>query len=200
MRFSLILLVFFVLGSVVGYFGLISIPSVYTSSFEDYLLYVLLFLVGISVGSDTKAIQGLFKVNLVIILIPIMVAIGSIGGAGFGSLFVRIPDLRECMAVGAGFGYYSLSSVIIGKLRGEAIGGIALMSNIFREVTTLLLAPVMCRYIARLAPIASGGATSMDTTLGVIYRYSGKDYAVIAVINGAILSILVPILVPLILS
>ena len=183
-----------------GIRGFIPIKLVTLYPFEDYLLYILLFLVGVSLGSDSKAIQGLFKVNFITILIPIMVAIGSIAGAAVGSFFVTLPDLEECMAIGAGFGYYSLSSVIIGKLRGEAIGGIALMSNIFREVSTLLFAPILCRYLARLAPIACGGATSMDTTLPIIHKCVGGNFTVIAVINGAVLSIMVPILIPIILS
>lgn len=104
------------------------------------------------------------------------------------------------MAIGAGFGYYSLSSIIIGKIRGEAIGAIALISNIIREVVTLVSAPILARYIAKLAPIASGGATSMDTTLPVIYKYAGNKYSLISIINGAVLSTLVPILIPIILA
>ena len=75
MKFSIILLVFFSAGIVMGIRGFIPIKLVTLYPFEDYLLYILLFLVGVSLGSDSKAIQGLFKVNFITILIPIMVAI-----------------------------------------------------------------------------------------------------------------------------
>ena len=46
------------------------------------------------------------------------------------------------MAVGAGFGYYSLSSIFITEYKGPELGTIALLSNITREIITLLFAPV----------------------------------------------------------
>ena len=99
------------------------------------------------------------------------------------------------LAIGAGFGYYSLSSIVISKISGETIGIIALLSNIIREVGTLVLAPVLVKYFGKLAPIASGGATTSDTTLPIIVKYSGKEYALGAIVNGVILTLLVPIII-----
>ena len=104
------------------------------------------------------------------------------------------------MAVGAGFGYYSLSSVFITQLHSHSLGVVALLSNIFREVATLLATPILVSYFGNLAGIASGGATAMDTTLPIISKYSGKEYAIIAVFSGIVLTILVPFLVTVILT
>ncbi|HAD01761.1 MAG TPA: hypothetical protein DCE74_06040, partial [Porphyromonadaceae bacterium] len=82
-------------------------------------------------------------------------------------------SLTDCLAVGSGFGYYSLSSVFITQYKGAEMGTIALTANIIREILTLLAAPLMVRYFGRLAPICAGGATTMDTTLPIITRYSG---------------------------
>ena len=79
------------------------------------------------------------------------------------------------------------------------LGVIALLSNIFREVLTILLVPLLARFFGKLAPIASGGATCMDTTLPVIHRHLGPRYAVLAAISGIVLTMLVPVLVPLLL-
>jgi uncharacterized membrane protein YbjE (DUF340 family) len=104
------------------------------------------------------------------------------------------------MAVGAGFGYYSLSSVIISELGSKVLGVIALISNITREIITLIATPIFAKIFGKIAPIASGGATAMDTTLPIITRFSGKRYALVAVFSGLILTILVPLLVSFILS
>jgi uncharacterized membrane protein YbjE (DUF340 family) len=104
------------------------------------------------------------------------------------------------MAVGAGFGYYSLSGILIAEISGEELGVVALLANIFREVLTLTLAPLLVKWFGKYAVIASGGATAMDTTLPVVVRYSGKEMAVVAVFSGLVLSILVPVLVPFILT
>ena len=82
----------------------------------------------------------------------------------------------------------------------ETLGVIALLSNIMRELITLLATPIFLKYFGKLAPIAAGGATSMDTTLPIITKFSGKDYAIIAIFSGTVLTILVPFLVTFILQ
>ena len=115
------------------------------------------------------------------------------------TFFIDI-GLRESLAIGAGFGYYSLSSIFITKISGEALGVVALISNISREIATLLITPLLVKYFGKLAPIASGGATSMDTTLPIITKFVGKEYAIISVFSGIVLTILVPFLVTFILK
>jgi uncharacterized membrane protein YbjE (DUF340 family) len=99
------------------------------------------------------------------------------------------------MAVSAGFGYYSLSSVLITQYKGVELGTIALLANIIREVLTLLLAPWMVRYFGKLAPISAGGATTMDTTFPVIVKNSGKEFSVLSIYHGFITDLSVPFLV-----
>lgn len=165
-----------------------------------YALYALLFLVGIDIGGNPNAWILLKKMNIAIILVPLSVVVGSLLGAGFFSLLIPHISLRDSFAVGAGFGYYSLSSIIITQMKGSGLGVVALLANLSREIITLLFAPVMARYFGKLAPIASGGATAMDTTLPMVARFSGKDYTIIAFFSGIVLTALVPILVPFILS
>ena len=90
----------------------------------------------------------------------------------------------ECMAVGSGFGYYSLSSIFITEYKGAQLGTIALLSNIIREIIALLFAPFFAKYFGKLSPISVGGATTMDTTLPIILRFSGKEYMVVSLFHG----------------
>lgn len=62
-----------------------------------------------------------------------------------------------CMFGGIGFGYYSLSSIFITEYKGTELGTIALLSNIVREMITLLLSPLLVKVAGPLAPIAAGG-------------------------------------------
>ena len=105
-----------------------------------------------------------------------------------GSLLLALADptrtAGEWCAVGAGMGYYSLSSVLIGEYRGPELGTLALLANIARELLALLVAPLWYRLFGRLAPIAVAGATSMDTALPVCVRYAGRDYASLAIYHG----------------
>lgn len=163
-------------------------------------LYAMMIFVGSGIGSDPRALDILKQTSFHILIVPVIVIIGSIGGSLVVSQFLENVNSANGMAVGAGFGYYSLSAIIIGKISGGEMGVIALLSNIFREVFTLVAAPLMVRWFGQLGAIASGGATAMDTTLPVIIKTTGKEYAVISIFSGIVLSILVPLLVPLLLG
>lgn len=194
------MLTFFVGGIFCGRWllGLHSNPLKFDLSL--YLLYLMLFLVGIGIGSDSKTWHIIRRANIKVVLIPLAVICGTFMGVGLIVLWLPDFKLRESLAVGAGFGYYSLSSVLIKQIHSETLGVVALLANIIREILTLLLTPILTRHLGKLAPIASGGATTMDTTLPIITRFAGKEYAMLAVFNGMVLTILVPFLVTLILT
>ena len=198
MKNSLIIISFFAAGIIIARFTFL--PEVLDIDFSEYALYLLMFLVGISVGSDKGSWRVISKVGLKIFLVPASVIAGSLIGVFLVSFSINDLSIKECLAIGSGFGYYSLSSVIIDNLCGEIPGVIALLSNISREIITLVLAPFFARYFGKLAPIASGGATSMDTTLPIIARYSGKEFVLISIFSGTVLTIIVPFLVTFILS
>ena len=99
------------------------------------------------------------------------------------------------MAVGAGFGYYSLSSIFIADFRGAELGTVALLCNVMRELFTLLAAPLVARWFGPLAAVSIGGATTFDTTLPIITQSAGRPYAVVSVFHGCVLDFSVPFLV-----
>ncbi|MCF0160822.1 MAG: lysine exporter LysO family protein, partial [Bacteroidaceae bacterium] len=90
-----------------------------------------------------------------------------------------------------------LSSMIISNAKGPELGTIALMANIIREVITLLGAPLLVRIFGRLAPISSGGATTMDTTLPIITETCGNQFVMVSLFHGFVVDFSVPFLVPL---
>ena len=69
------------------------------------------------------------------------------------------------------------------------------MSNVMREIFTLLFAPWLVMWLGKLAPIMAGGATTMDTTLPIITRFSGKEFVIIAIAHGILVDFTVPFLV-----
>jgi uncharacterized membrane protein YbjE (DUF340 family) len=159
-----------------------------------------MFLVGIGVGADTRAFKALKSYNFKIFLIPLTTIVGTAIGVSFVYLIIPNISFKEVQAVGSGYGYYSLSSIIITETYSKSIGVIALLSNVMREIITLLFAPIIAVYFGKIAPICSGGATSMDTTLPIITKASGKEYAIISLFHGIVLTVLVPLLVTIILS
>lgn len=196
MRGSLIIIAFFIVGAALGFFGLI--PSVIIEShLSNYALCALMFCVGVSLGNDPKTLKSFKSLNSKLLLLPVMTIAGTLIGTAVVSLFLSHRSPADCMAVGSGFAYYSLSSIVITAKKGAELGTIALISNIIREITALLCAPFLVKYFGKLAPISVGGATSMDTTLPIITKTSGKEFAVIAIFHGFVVDLSVLILVPL---
>ncbi|MDR3011180.1 MAG: lysine exporter LysO family protein [Sphingobacterium sp.] len=194
MKGSLIILAFFAVGVLSGLWDII--PSdLLKEEWNTYVLYVLMFFVGITIGYDRELLLSLKKVNLNIVLVPLGTIVGTLLGTLILSLVMQDWSASESMAVGSGFGYYSLSSIFITQYKGVALGTIALMSNLMRELIALLTAPLSRRWFGPLAPISVAGATSMDTALPIITQYAGKNYVVIAIVHGIIVDLSVPFLV-----
>ena len=196
MKGSLIIVGFFVLGALCGVYHLI--PYDFTQSkLSFYALCALMFSVGVSVGNDPQTLRNFRSLNPRLIFLPVMTILGTLAGCAVVSLFLSHRSVTDCMAVGAGFGYYSLSSIFITEYKGPELGTIALLSNITREIITLLFAPLLVRWFGNLAPISAGGATTMDTTLPIITRYSGQSFVVVSIFPGFVVDFSVPFLVTL---
>ena len=194
MKGSITIVSFFIAGVLLGRF--IDIPAIFTAEGPTlYALYALMFLVGISIGSDKKALQALKQQNLKIILVPLATIIGTLIGSALISFALSDRSITDCLAVGSGFGYYSLSSIFITQYKGAELGTIALVSNIMRELLALLAAPLLIRYFGKLAPISVGGATTADTTLPIITKFCGKEFVIISIIHGITVDLSVPFLV-----
>lgn len=194
MKDSLIIVGFFVLGIIVGLCDVIP-DSFVNSDVSYYALCCLMFCVGISIGCDTSVLKSFKEVNPRLMMLPIMTILGTLAGCAAVSILLGHRQLTDCLAIGSGFGYYSLSSIFITQYRGAELGTIALLANISREILTLLCAPLLAKYFGRLAPISVGGATTMDTTLPIITRYSGESFIIVSIFHGFCVDFSVPFLV-----
>ncbi|NLO71362.1 MAG: lysine exporter LysO family protein [Porphyromonadaceae bacterium] len=194
MKSSLIILSFFATGLLLGIFRFFP-PVWIDSSFTFYVLCMLMFAVGLSIGHDKSTISKFKNLSPRLLLLPVMTVAGTYLGVIAVGVLVKERSLTEMLAVGSGFGYYSLSSVLITEYKGAELGTIALLANIIREVITLLLAPWMVKYFGKLAPISAGGATTMDTTFPIIIKNSGKEFSIVSIYHGFVMDLSVPFLV-----
>ena len=194
MKGSLVILSFFATGLLLGVFRFVS-PHFLNDNISFYVLCALMFSVGISIGNNPNSFRQFRNLNPRLIFLPLMTIAGTWLGVVAVSFFLKSRSLTDCLAVGSGFGYYSLSSILITQCKGIELGTIALISNITREIITLLLAPFLVKNFGKLSPISAGGATTMDTTFPVILKYSGQEYAVVSIYHGFIVDLSVPFLV-----
>lgn len=202
MKGSLIVVGFFALGCLLGWSGWLP-RVVVENDFTRYVLYLLMALVGISIGSDRQLNDILRSIRPRLLLVPLATIVGTLSFSALVSFFITRWSLFDCLAVGSGFAYYSLSSILITELKtptlGEQLaaelGTIALIANIIREIFALLGAPLFVKWFGRLAPICAGGATTMDTTLPIITRCCGKDLVFVSIFHGILVDFSVPFFV-----
>ena len=196
MKGSLIIVAFFVLGTVVGLTDLVPFDLADTD-ISYYALCALMFCVGLGVGNDPQTLKNFRSLNPRLVFLPVMTIVGTLAGSAVVSMLLSHRSVADCLAVGSGFGYYSLSSIFITESKGPELGTIALLANICREILTLLAAPLLVRWFGNLAPISAGGATTMDTTLPIITRTAGQEYVVLSIFHGFLVDFSVPFLVTL---
>ena len=189
---SLVIVAFFVAGCVVGLFAPFDLTG---SRVSAYVLYALMFRVGITLGNDRTLAGRVRRLDPRLALLPVATAVGTLAGAALAAPLLVEWSLTDSLAVGAGFGYYSLSSIFIADFRGPELATIALLCNVMREIFTLLAAPLVARWCGPLAAVSIGGATTFDTTLPIITQAAGRPYAVVSVFHGCVLDFSVPFLV-----
>jgi uncharacterized membrane protein YbjE (DUF340 family) len=203
MKGSILIVGSFVAGCVVGRLGWL--PNWWLGgSLSLVVLYALMFQVGIGIGSDSRLKEILRSITPRTILVPCATIVGTIISTFHISFAIVRWSATEVMAVGCGFGYFSLSSILVSSLKeahiglqaAAELGTITLIANVFRELMTLLLAPLMVRWFSPLGPICAGGATTIDVTLPVITRFSGRDWLFVSILHGVVVDFSVPFLVP----
>ena len=200
MKSSLMTLAFFLVGCVVG--------VVYMVDFDVHqvsmiVLYFLMFLIGLNLGGNQNLKDFTSQLNFRVFLVPLATVLGTFLFSALAGFILSQWSVFDCMAVGSGFACYSVSSLLITQIKSPSLGvqlatelgTIALLSNIFREMFTLIGAPLIRKYFGYLAPISAAGMGSSDVALQVVAQYSDKDAVPIAIIHGLLINISVPFFV-----
>ena len=189
------ILIALVLGIVSGLFIMPDAVYENTGLLLDIGLCLLLFFVGIDLGSNKDIFKNLKKVGFKILIVPAATIVGSLTG-GIVCSFIFNMDLFGSLAIASGLSWYTLSAIIITPISSE-LGTVAFLSNVFREVMAFIAIPFIAKRIGYLETIAAGAAISMDTGLPMVTKNTNQEVAVISFISGVILSLAVTVLVPI---
>lgn len=162
-------------------------------------LCLLLIFVGMDLGLEGTVIDNFRKVGLRILVFPAAVIVGTLGGALLCSLFMDL-SVKECLAIGAGFGWYSLAPGIIMEKGYVTASAVSFLHNVMRELFSIVLIPVVAKKIGYIETTGMPGAAAMDVCLPIVEKSTRSDIAVYSFVSGVFLSILVPVLVPVIIG
>lgn len=176
------------LGLIVGLFAhqYITVPEHLTET----ALVFLLACVGLQLRAGGIKLKAVL-LNRYGLILSLFFIISSFLGGIIAALILKMP-VTHGLAISSGFGWYSLSTIILQDAHGPIIGSIAFFNDLFREFFAFMVIPLlMAKY--PLSAVGSGGATSLDFTLPVIQRTGGAQVVPIAISFGFITNVLAPI-------
>lgn len=176
-------------GLVVGLF--FPVDAHWVDKLSEWILFLLLFLIGIQLRNSGLTLKQII-LNKQGMLIALVVVASSLIGGIIAAQFLHIA-LYKALAMSSGFGWYSLSGILMGGAFGPVFGGASFMLELSRELVALIIIPML---IARkpCSAIGYAGATAMDFTLPIIQTTGGVRCVPIAIVSGFLLSLLVPVL------
>ncbi|ELY4438966.1 lysine exporter LysO family protein [Cronobacter dublinensis] len=181
-----------VLGFVLGLTGLAFLKHATAAS--EYTLIFLLFLIGIQLRNNGMTLRQIV-LNRRGMMVAVVVLGSSLIAGVVNALLLGLP-LRAGLAMASGFGWYSLSGILMTEAYGPVIGSAAFFNDLGRELIAIMLIPPLVRR-SRSTALGICGATSMDFTLPVLQRSGGLELVPAAIVHGFILSLLVPLLMAL---
>lgn len=156
-----------------------------------HLLLVFMFLIGLDLAYSPLDRSWL---NWKILLVPLGCIVGSLLGALLTSSLIQDISLKDLIMLSQGYGFYSMTGIVVTELKNTHLGSIALMNDLFREILAIVFMYIIGWRYPRSA-ISSAGATAMDVTLPMVKQACGNDFIPHAMVSGFILSVLAPILV-----
>lgn len=163
----------------------------YAAQASEVALIFLLALVGMQLRNSSMTLRQII-LNRRGMLVASVVAVSSLIGGALAALLLGLP-LNTGLAMASGYGWYSLSGIVLTDAFGPVIGSAAFFNDLARELCAIMLIPTLVRS-SRSSALGLCGATSMDFTLPVLQRSGGLDMVPPAVVHGFLLSLLAPVL------
>jgi uncharacterized membrane protein YbjE (DUF340 family) len=145
----------------------------------NYALMLMVFLVGIQLRSSGITLRRVLINKRGVQISALFVLSCLVAGVLFA---VLMPDvsLSKGLALSSGYGWYSLSGIVMTAAYGPVWGSVALVNDLMRQHPS--------------AAVGSGGATSLDFTLPVIQSSGGIEAVPLAISFGFIVNVVSPIL------
>ncbi|MEN9985148.1 MAG: hypothetical protein RI925_650 [Pseudomonadota bacterium] len=122
-----------------------------------------------------------------------LVIIGSMVGGVIAGFYTGEGVLTS-LALSSGFGWVTLSSILVSGKLGSSYGAIAMLTDLFREMIAIIMLYVLGSRFSREA-IGICGATALDATLPLIRQKCGSQHVLLALISGFVLTVTSPVLI-----
>ena len=164
----------------------------------DILLCLLLGAIGFGLGMEGKLIGMFRSIGVKILALPVASILGTFA---FGFLYNLVSplSLRETMAIFAGLGWYSFAPAAILKAGLTEAAAISFLHNIFREVFSIMLIPIVSAKIGYFEAAAMPGSSGMDCCLPSMRLCTNSIMVIYSLVSGVLMSLTIPVWMAIIL-
>lgn len=172
----------------------LKLPLMHLDLIVNIILVIILFIIGQQLRMQNVSLKNILT-NKIGIMIASLICISSIIAGIISAKIVNI-DMRTGVVLSSGFGWYTLSGILVGKLASHQLGAAAFFIDFLREIIAIILIPTIGR-AEPLSMVAYSGATALDFTLPIIKVNLPEEMLPVAITSGMLLTILVPVIIPL---
>ncbi|MBQ4595698.1 MAG: lysine exporter LysO family protein, partial [Firmicutes bacterium] len=143
-------------------------------------------------------ISSIREVGVRALAFPFAAVIGSIVIGTAASMFFGFT-MREGVAISAGFGWYTYAPTVIASAGSEYMvaSAVSFMHNVIREVSGIVLIPILAKKIGYLEMTGIPGVAAMDVCMPIVERSCRHDTVVYSFAVGLLMCIVTSLLVPL---
>ena len=165
------------------------------------LLCILMFFVGLDLGSSEEVIRSIRRAGLRVLAFPFATMIGTMI-AGVAACLLMGLTLKEGSAICIGFGWYSYAPIVIASAGQQYMiaSAVSFMHNVIREITGIIFIPLVAKKIGYMESTGVPGIAAMDVCLPIVERSCGPNAVVYAFATGVIMCIVTSLGVPLIMG
>lgn len=194
-----------VVGMLAGYFIIAGMMPQILDEFDvisghslTVFLCCLLFCVGFDLGMQGTVISSIREVGVRALAFPFAAVVGSIVIGTAASMFFGFT-MREGIAISAGFGWYTYAPTVIASAGSEFMvaSAVSFMHNVIREVSGIVLIPILAKKIGYLEMTGIPGVAAMDVCMPIVERSCRHDTVVYSFAVGLLMCIVTSLLVPL---
>lgn len=189
---SLVQLGCVIIGLIIGQFFALDKLPISLDSVIKGLLMLLILLVGMSLSHAGMTLKQVLVNKRGVQMSVIFCSSVSLAGVIFALLKDDV-GIMQGLAMVSGYGWYSLSGIIMTDAYGAVWGSVALLNDLLREFVALAFIPLLIKRYPSTA-VGLGGVTTMDFTLPIIQSSGGNQIVPLAMSFGFIVNIISPIL------
>ncbi len=168
-----------------------------TSNLMMVSLGLLIATIGFSMGLEGTILDSLKKIGLKVMIFPfVILAATAVGSVAVALIFPQIT-VGESLAVGFGYGWYTLAPGIISAAGHEVAAAISFLHNVIREIGGIVLIPFVAKKIGYLEAVSVPGICCMDVGLPILMRTTRDEIIAFCIAVGLVEEIATTVLVPL---